>query len=249
MGVPGAGAEDESPAAVSSPAGKIRAVTFDVGHTLIEPREAVGAVYAEAAARHGGTIPSPAELEHRFQVALGKAGSAVNTRDDWARIVDDTFAGLIAPPPSETFFPELFEHFAQPTAWRIYEDVWPSLEELARRGFRLAVISNWDDRLRTLLEALQLATHFEVIVISCEQGCAKPARAIFESVARQLRLPPAEIFHVGDNWEADVRGARAAGFHAVQISRGLTAGPDRVTTLRALAGLLESDAQISLSDA
>ena len=249
MGVPGARAEDESPAAVSSPAGKIRAVTFDVGHTLIEPREAVGAVYAEAAVRHGGTNPSPAELEHRFQVALGKAGSAVNTRDDWALIVDDTFAGLVAPLPSETFFPELFERFARASAWRIYDDVLPTLEELARRGFRLAVISNWDDRLRALLEALQLASHFEVIVISCEQGCAKPDRAIFESAARQLRLPPAEIFHVGDNWEADVLGARAAGFHSIQIARGLTAGPDRATTLRALAGRLESDPPISLGNA
>ena len=31
---------------------KIRAVTFDVGHTLIEPRDSVGNTYAEIAARH-----------------------------------------------------------------------------------------------------------------------------------------------------------------------------------------------------
>ena len=233
---------------MSASAGKIRAVTFDVGHTLIEPREAVGDVYAEAAARHGGVVLSGAELEHRFQVAWRKAGSAVNTRDDWARIVDATFAGLVAPPPSETFFPELFERFAQPAAWRIYDDVLPTLEELARCGCRLAVISNWDDRLRALLEALQLDAHFEVIVISCEQGCAKPAKAIFESAARQLGLPPAEIFHVGDNWEADVLGARAAGFQAVQITRGWTADPDRVTTLRALANWLATDSSISLDN-
>jgi putative hydrolase of the HAD superfamily len=234
---------------VSSSAGKIRAITFDVGHTLIEPREAVGDVYAEAAARHGGTNLSRAELEHRFQIALGKAGSAVNTREDWARIVDDTFAGLVAPPPSETFFPELFERFAQPSAWRIYDDVWPALDELSHRRVRLGVISNWDNRLRALLAALELASRFEVIVISCEQGCAKPARAMFKSAARQFRLPPAEILHVGDNWEADVQGARAAGFHSIQIARGSPASPDRATTLRALASFVESDPPISPGDA
>ena len=234
---------------MSSSAGKIRAVTFDVGHTLIEPREAVGDVYAEAAARHGCTNLSRAELEHRFHVALGKAGSAVNTRADWARIVDDTFVGLAPRPPSETFFPELFERFAQPSAWRIYDDVWPALDELSLRGVRLGVISNWDNRLRALLAALELASRFEVIVISCEQGSAKPAREIFESAARQFRLPPAEMLHVGDNWEADVQGARAAGFRSVQIARGSPNGPHRATTLRALAGLIESGHRISPGDA
>lgn len=249
MGVPGARVEDESPAAVSLSAGKIRAVTFDVGHTLIEPRESVGEVYAEAAARHGCANPSRVELEQRFQTALRKAGSAVNTRDDWARIVDDTFAGLVAQPPSETFFPELFERFAQPSAWRIYDDVWPALDELSLRGVRLGVISNWDNRLRALLAALELASRFEVIVISCEQGCAKPARAMFESAARQFSLPPDEMLHVGDNWEADVQGARAAGFHSIQIARGSPAGPDRAPTLRALAGFIASGHPISLNDA
>lgn len=229
--------------------GQIRAVTFDVGHTLIEPRESVGDVYAEAAARHGCANLSRPALEQRFQVALRKAGSAVNTRDDWARIVDDTFAGLVAQPPSETFFPELFERFSQPSAWRIYDDVWPALEDLARRGVRLGVISNWDNRLRALLAALELAERFEVIMVSCEQGCAKPARAIFESAARQFRLPPAGILHAGDNWEADVQGARAAGFHSVQIARGSPEGPDRAATLGALAGLIESAHPISPDDA
>ena len=234
---------------MSSLAGKIHAVTFDVGHTLIEPRVSIGQVYAEAAARHGCANLSRTALEQRFQVALRKAGSAVNTRDDWARIVDDTFAGLVPRPPSETFFPDLFERFAQPSEWRIYDDVWPALDELARRGVRLGVISNWDHRLRALLAALELAGRFEVVVISCEQACAKPAREMFESAARQFCLPPAEILHVGDNWEADVQGARAAGFHSVQIARVSPAGPDQVTTLRALAGLIESAHPISPGDA
>src|ERR1041385_8836173 len=116
---------------------KIQAVTFDVGHTLIEPHLSVGEVYAEVAAKHGHANLSPTELQRRFLAALPPRGGAVNTRAEWARVVDETFGGLVMPPPSETFFHELFERFAQPSAWRIFDDVQPTLDELARRGLRL----------------------------------------------------------------------------------------------------------------
>lgn len=223
---------------MSLPAGRIRAVTFDVGHTLIEPRDSVGEVYAEIAARHGRQGLSPTELDRRFVSVLQARGGAVNTRADWEAIVDDTFAGLITPPPSQTFFPELFERFARPSEWRIYDDVLPTLEALARRGIRLGIISNWDDRLRPLLAVLNLASHFEVTMISAEFGCSKPAREIFDSAAKLFGLPPAEILHVGDNWSADVEGARTAGFRSVQIMRGSPANGDRVASLLELVDRL-----------
>ena len=230
-------------AAAVSAASTIRAVTFDVGQTLIEPLLSVGEVYAAAAAEHGCPNLPAGELGKRFRAVLQARGSAVNTRADWARIVDDTFAGLLPKRPSETFFPELFERFAQPSAWRIFDDVWPALDELTRRGLRLGVISNWDERLRPLLAALGLGARFEVVMISCEVGHAKPAREIFESAAKLFQLPPAEIFHVGDNFEADVRGARAAGFRAVQIARASAPSADSVASLLELPRLIRSGVQ------
>jgi putative hydrolase of the HAD superfamily len=238
MGLPRARAESESNVAVSLPAGRIRAVTFDVGHTLIEPRDSVGTIYAEIAARHGRPGLSSAELDRRFLTVLQARGGAVNTRADWEAIVDDTFAGLIPTPPSQTFFPELFERFARASEWRIYDDVRPTLEKLAQRGVRLGIISNWDDRLRPLLAALDLASHFEVTMISAEFGCSKPAREIFDSTAQRFRLSPSEILHVGDSWTADVEGARATGFSACQIARGLSADTDRVSSLLELVDVV-----------
>jgi putative hydrolase of the HAD superfamily len=223
---------------VSLNGGAIRAVTFDVGHTLIEPRDSVGNIYAEIAARHGRPGLSAAELDRRFLTVLQARGGAVNTRKDWEEIVDGTFAGLISPPPSTTFFPELFERFARASEWRIYDDVLPALQALTRRGVRLGIISNWDNRLRPLLDALGLASHFEVTMISAEFGCSKPAREIFDSTAQLLGLPPEEILHVGDSWSADVAGARAAGFQARQIARNATADLDRVGSLRELVDVV-----------
>ena len=220
---------------MSGIAGKIRAVTFDVGHTLIEPLEPVGAVYAGFAERHHGTKLSPAELNSRFLTALHQAGTAVNTRADWAAIVDATFADLIPQPPSQTFFPELFKRFGEAAAWRMYEDVLPTLDDLKHRGLRLGVISNWDVRLRSLLDALELTRYFEVILISGEVGFAKPQREIFSFAATQFSLAPNEILHVGDNWGADVEGAQSAGFSAAHLDRAIALSESvKINSLRKL---------------
>jgi phosphoglycolate phosphatase-like HAD superfamily hydrolase len=44
----------------------IKAITFDVGGTLIEPFPSVGHIYAEIAAQHGHGKFSPEELNRRF---------------------------------------------------------------------------------------------------------------------------------------------------------------------------------------
>jgi putative hydrolase of the HAD superfamily len=210
----------------------IQAVTFDVGGTLIQPWPSVGHVYAEVAANHGiANLPHDG-LQRRFATAFYRRARAIHSAKEWAEIVDETFAGLTAELPSRTFFPELYERFAQPGAWRIYPDVEPTLAALAGRGLKLGVVSNWDDRLRPLLHALGLARDLETIVVSCEIGASKPAPAIFQKAVEQLGVPPYAILHVGDSFEMDVQGARAAGLKAVQIERKTKpAQPGQITSL------------------
>ncbi len=103
-----------------------------------------------------------------------------------------------AKPPSETFFPELYERFGEPEAWRVFEDVTPAIDALASRGISLGIISNWDERLPPLLDGLGLSKYFEAVVISCEAGFPKPSPVIFEHAARKLGVAPEFILHVGD---------------------------------------------------
>lgn len=197
----------------------IRAVTFDVGDTLIEPWPSVGHVYAVVAAAHGHPGLAPAELDRRFRTALQAHGSAVNTKPEWAQIVDATFAGLLPKRESAKVFPDLYDRFAQASAWKIFEDVEPTLRGLRERRLKLGLISNWDERLRPLLHALRLGERFDVIVISCEIGASKPTRSIFETAVKQLGVAAKAILHVGDNFEADTVGASAAGLRSVQVDR------------------------------
>ncbi len=195
-------------------------MTFDVGGTLIEPWPSVGHVYAAAAARHGVTGLSPEALTHRFAAAWRQQKDFQHTRAQWAALVDATFEGLVEPPPSGTFFSELYDRFTEPDAWHIFDDVLPSLTALRGRGLKLGIISNWDDRLRPLLRRLELDSFFDVIVVSCEVGVPKPARRIFERSAQTLGVVPGEILHLGDSLEMDFLGAQAAGFQARLLQRG-----------------------------
>jgi HAD superfamily hydrolase (TIGR01549 family) len=94
---------------------------------------------------------------------------------------------------------------------------------LARLGerMRLAVCSNFShgETARAVLEDAGLARHFDVIVISDEDGWRKPRAEIFAAVAGRLGLDPAEILHVGDNLEADVGGAAGAGMETAWLTR------------------------------
>ena len=143
------------------------------------------------------------------------------TRADWAAVVDATFEGLVTQLPSQTFFGELYSHFAKAECWHVYEDVIPTLTALRQQGIRLAVISNWDDRLRPLLKSLELAHWFEVIHVSAEIGAHKPDARIFQTAAESLGIRPLAFFMWGmgnvkitkEPWSA---GFNPAGFAAAQ---------------------------------
>ncbi|MGA3180060.1 MAG: HAD-IA family hydrolase [Verrucomicrobiota bacterium] len=209
-----------------APRSSILAVTLDVGGTLIEPWPSVGHVFAQVASLHGLEV-SPDVLNRRFAAAWKAKKDFSHTRSGWSELVDQTFAGLAETPPSRTFFPALYDAFALPSAWRIYEDVLPCLEELRRRGLKLGAISNWDERLRPLLQGLKLDIWFDSIVISAETGRPKPDPAMFRRAAGGLKTAPASILHVGDSRRDDFAGARAAGFRSLLLKRGAFARPGR----------------------
>jgi putative hydrolase of the HAD superfamily len=197
----------------------IQAVTFDVGGTLIEPWPSVGHVYAAVAAENGFPGIDPDLLNDQFALAWRAKINFDHSRSAWSDLVAKTFGGL-APSWNEVpFFDQLFERFAQPDVWRIYDDVIPTLAWLVQRGTILAAISNWDERLRPLLKRLTIEGYFQAMVISCEVGAAKPSPVIFQRALQQLRLPAEAVLHIGDSPEEDVQGARAAGLRALQIDR------------------------------
>jgi putative hydrolase of the HAD superfamily len=195
---------------------RIRAVTFDAGGTLIEPWPSVGGVYAQVAAEFGLSCDAESLNRSFGQAWRGRSGFNY-TRAEWFEVVRQSFTEFCE--PSSALFDAIYERFAEERCWRIYDDVRPTLKLLKSAGLRLAVISNWDERLVPLLERLDLAHYFEVTFVSSVVGAHKPAAKIFNKAAEHFGLPPNEMLHVGDSETEDVRGARSAFFHARRIRR------------------------------
>ena len=213
------------------------AVSFDVGGTLIEPWPSVGCVYAEVAAGFGLAGLEPAALNRGFVTAWKQRAGHDYSRAAWQSLVNETFAFAGTVHPSDECFHALYHRFEQADVWRVFEDVQPTLEALRAQGIRMAVISNWDERLRPLLDELELTRWFDAVVISHEAGHTKPAPEIFLRAAKQLNLEPEYILHVGDSPREDEEGARRAGMQAALLDRRAKDG--RGTTISTLASLPE----------
>jgi putative hydrolase of the HAD superfamily len=103
--------------------------------------------------------------------------------------------------------------------YRPFPDVLPTLRSLRRWGKTLAVVSNWDPALPTLLAEVGLAEFFAFILPSAEIGVEKPDGRIFSVALQRLGLEPPEVVHIGDSYEADVVGARAVGITPILLDR------------------------------
>jgi len=217
----------------------IRAITFDVGGTLIEPWPSVGHVYAELAAAFGVNGVSPDWLTQNFIRAWKARVRFDYAQESWFGLVRETFAERSAQLPDE-FFPAIYDRFAEASAWRIYDDVAPTIRALTAAGVRLGVVSNWDSRLRPLLERLGLMQCFLSLVISCEVGATKPDPILFQRAAQELGVAVDELLHVGDSRVMDVLGATNTGAQGRQVVRGgLLVAPEQLTSLVELLELVK----------
>jgi putative hydrolase of the HAD superfamily len=123
--------------------------------------------------------------------------------------------------------------------YRPFPDVLPTLRSLLERGKTLAVVSNWDPALSTLLAELGLAEFFTFILPSAEIGVEKPDGRIFKLALQRLGLRPQEAVHIGDKYEADVVGARAVGITPILLDRKGKARYQDVICISSLAELID----------
>lgn len=184
----------------------MRALLLDAHGTLLHLVEPVVAVYQRVAARHG--VHREAEAIRRaLRVAL-PAYDQAGGRDYWRAVVADAL-GTSDP----ALFDELFATYASARAWRLDTAGSSLLSEAHARGYPIAIVSNMDARLHTLLAAFDLRSRLDAVVLAEEVGRAKPDPLPFR-VALE-RLGASEAVHVGDHPVEDLDAAAALGLLAV----------------------------------
>ncbi|MGA8207922.1 MAG: HAD family hydrolase, partial [Candidatus Dormiibacterota bacterium] len=103
------------------------------------------------------------------------------------------------------------------------------LDQLKARGVRIGLCSNAPyppALMYEQLDRLDLRRYFDAVLFSSEIGWRKPDPRIFSELLTRLGLPPGSVWFVGDEWEADIEGARRVGMRAI-LTPAATA-PDQV---------------------
>lgn len=102
----------------------------------------------------------------------------------------------------------------------VHEHTHEALARLRAAGLRLGIVSNSDGRVDQALSAAGLREFFDVVIDSSVFGAEKPDPAIFRAALEALEVAPEEALYVGDLYDVDVLGARAAGMDAVLLTAG-----------------------------
>lgn len=215
----------------SGPVKSIRAITFDCAQTLVDVRWRPAILAVESARALGLEFDGPSAAEE-YNSLLSRRWSefrALNqTRDAavcdafWHRLTADWVAACGLPQDRvDDLIGEAQRRLFGPKQeiFNLYDDVPETLATLRERGYRLAIVSNWDISLHRVVAMHGLTSYFETVIASLEEGVEKPDPLIFEIALRRLEVRASETLHVGDNAMDDLHGARSAGMRGLLIDR------------------------------
>lgn len=219
---------------------EVRAVLFDAGGTLIHMD--AGRVCIAAGIAHDAESFRTAESAAVATVRSFVLANPASTDAERVPLYFDSLLaglGFEAKKDRRAAAERVATEHARANLWsRGADGAAETLGALRGRGYRVAVISNADGRVRGLLETAGLGPLLEFVLDSAEIGVEKPDPRIFHAATTRMGLPPAACAYVGDIYEIDVVGAAGAGLHPILI--GDAPAPEgvlRVPNLRALGPL------------
>jgi len=206
----------------------IKAIFFDLDGTLRHSVPSGGEVFTDYVKTLGLPVNDEARLramrwEHFYWA------SSVDLRDDLLAHSGETEKfwieysrrRLIALDASEEwaveFAPKTSVHmgeFYKPESV-VPDDVRRVLPQLKESGYILGVISNRDKPFQDLLHAHGIGQFFDFSLAAGEVSVFKPDPGVFEHGLQRVNLSAKEVIYVGDNYYADVVGARSAGLTPV----------------------------------
>lgn len=201
-------------------------IVFDSTGTLMVPSPEAAEVYAAVAARYGGPV-TVGDVRTRLKAAMNRhfldgnetsATDQSHERERWKKIVRDSIE--LEGDTLEAAFSELWRHFASAQHWRLYDDVAPTIDRLRDQGYRIAVASNFDERLTAIIEEMQIDDWFDAVLISADLGWSKPNTNFYDAATKRLEATDRNrLLMIGDTERGDVLAARQAGWQARHLIR------------------------------
>lgn len=132
---------------------------------------------------------------------------------------------------------------------RPHADAVKALKWARAHGHRIWVITDADPYfLHDVLPSTGLPALWDGVVTAAEAGEPKPHPALFLEALRRARVPPVGAVMVGDSYERDILGARAAGIHrGILLDRHRARTIDDVPVITSLDALPAALARVAPS--
>ena len=227
-----------------------RAVLFDAGETLVHPHPSFPELLVQVLHEQGYDADPELVRKKIFVVSdrfmeASRGGelwstSAEKSREFWASIYRSLLAEM-GLPFGDGLAQALYTTFTDLSNYRLFPDAIPVLEALQRAGFKLGLVSNFEEWLERLLESLGVSRFFDIQVISGVEGYEKPDTRLFKLALDRMNAEPETSVYVGDNPYFDIEPAESIGMFGVLIDRRARFpdhGGTRITTLDELPPLL-----------
>lgn len=228
---------DDSP---GNPFDGIQAIALDAVGTLIHTVQPVATSYVKVAAKHGVHL-SQVEVANRFSSAIERHsidlrfdsfGLATNEeieRKWWRNFIADVLQ--IDSDQAHLVFDDLWDYFAQPSAWRLYDDAIELIAFLELKQIPWVIASNFDARLHQICAADPHLSKAKSVFVSSEVFWRKPSVHFFTHLIAQMKLEPSQILMIGDDPVADFEAAINASMRAVRLQRNGKGEPGELTNL------------------
>lgn len=108
------------------------------------------------------------------------------------------------------------DRYTDPSSFQLFEDTLPTLRGLKTKGWTHAILSNHVPELPRIVSGLGLDELVPNVYTSAAMGFEKPHPGAYDYALEDLGHPE-RVWMVGDNVEADVRGAERAGLPAILV--------------------------------
>ncbi|QYK51358.1 MAG: HAD family hydrolase [Anaerolineales bacterium] len=231
----------------------IRTIVFDLDDTLRYNEPHAHAFISDFAETLRGRPLTPAERragqlwEHQYWASSDDLKADITaykegTQEFWVNYGVRSLLSLgFDEPQAQQYAAQVHEYMREnysPVS-HVLPETRAALATLRQRGYRIGLLTNRPKPVHAEMNAMALDLHMDFFLAASQLGAYKPDKEIFLRMIEFLGVSKDSVLYVGDNYYADVLGARGAGLQCLLLNwNSLYEDPD-VGQISAIADLLD----------
>lgn len=209
---------------------RIKLITFDITGTILQFKHPIGRLYCDIGSLFGVKSNEDIIIKNfkREWIYMNRKHpifgyNDIGWRNWWTTIVVNCFKDFnVDEKKGKEIANYLIENFQTMKYWKISNGALELLNHLKKKQICLGVISNFDERIETILNEAKLQHYFNFVIYSYGVGIQKPDVNIFKlamNKSQRENIAPGNCLHIGDNYELDFMAAKSAKWNALLINK------------------------------